>query len=247
VQCRGGAQSCQNIPACHAETIVDLPFRPKRGCGVTGHRGSRATHPENSIAGFRFAIESGADAIELDIVITTDGKLAVRHDPVDVPLARLPASVPTLDAALATGTGNDIIFDIEAKTCGALTPPPHEYAQLILDSVDRAGMARRVMIRSFEHSILRACDEIRPEIPLVALTAKDAAGWAEVSERARARAISPWARLVSSREVAHAHEAGLVVIPWTVNTRRGWGRLIGMGVDWIVTDRPASLVQYLAG
>tara|TARA_B100001287_G_scaffold170821_1_gene143741 strand:- start:750 stop:1658 length:909 start_codon:yes stop_codon:yes gene_type:complete len=48
---------------------------------VIGHRGCRGTMPENSIAGFKKAIEDGADGIELDIVVNGEGKLVVSHEP----------------------------------------------------------------------------------------------------------------------------------------------------------------------
>ena len=49
---------------------------------VHGHRGARAVLPENTLAGFLYAIEAGADYIELDIAATRDDVLVVSHDPV---------------------------------------------------------------------------------------------------------------------------------------------------------------------
>jgi len=212
-----------------------------------GHRGSRATHPENTIAAFEQAIRCGADAVELDVVVTTDGVLAVRHDPVNCPFAELPAGVPNLDQVLAAGAGNDIVFDIEAKACGALTPSPSDYARMIFQSVDAAGMADRVAIRSFEHEILRAAHELRPEIPLAALTERRRSGWVGMCRREGARCVSPWFGLVTKAAVHEAHAADLAVMPWTVNDPGGWTRLIEIGVRWIVTDDPARFVRYLAG
>jgi glycerophosphoryl diester phosphodiesterase len=212
---------------------------------VVGHRGSRATHPENTIAAFEHAIRVGADAVELDVVVTTDGVLAVSHDPVTVSFADLPPSIPDLDRALAVGAGNTIVFDIEAKDYGFLTPEPHAYARMIFDAVDRASMAHRVMLRSFNHSILRAAHNLRPEIPLVALVARRPVRWRRICERAKAECISPWYKLVSKAAVRRAHDAGLFVMPWTVNRERQWARLLAMGVDGIITDDPAALVEYL--
>jgi len=209
-----------------------------------GHRGSLATHDENSIAAFRHAIACGADAVELDVVLTTDRELVVSHDPVNCGVRELPPYIPRLDEVLALGEGNDIVFDIEAKECGPLTPAPREFARGIFECVDRAGLANRVALRCFEHSVLRAAHELRPEIPLVALTAHRAADWAGMAERAHARCVSPHFRLVSAREVARTQEAGVVVMPWTVNKPRAWERLMAMGIEWIITDDPAALVQY---
>jgi glycerophosphoryl diester phosphodiesterase len=49
---------------------------------VHGHRGARALYPENTIPGFIYAIEAGADFIELDVLATADDALVACHDPV---------------------------------------------------------------------------------------------------------------------------------------------------------------------
>lgn len=210
-----------------------------------GHRGSLATHRENSIAAFQHAIASGADAVELDVVLTTDGELVVSHDPVNCAARDLPPYVSRLEEVLALGDGNNVAFDIEAKEFGPLTPAPGEFARRIFECVDRAGLADRVALRCFNHDVLRAAYELRPDIPRVALTARRASDWAGMAGRAHARCVSPHFRLVSAREVAKTQQAGIVVMPWTVNRPRAWERLIVAGVEWIITDDPAALVQYL--
>jgi glycerophosphoryl diester phosphodiesterase len=47
---------------------------------IYGHRGSPATHPENTLEGFAHALGAGADALELDVRQTRDGKVVVAHD-----------------------------------------------------------------------------------------------------------------------------------------------------------------------
>ncbi len=47
---------------------------------VQGHRGARAERPENTLAGFRYAISLGVDVIELDLGVTRDDHLVVLHD-----------------------------------------------------------------------------------------------------------------------------------------------------------------------
>lgn len=58
---------------------VDERLRP----GVflrTGHRGARGLAPENTMAGFRRAVEVGVDVLELDVRLTRDGEVVVMHD-----------------------------------------------------------------------------------------------------------------------------------------------------------------------
>lgn len=48
---------------------------------VHGHRGARTVLPENTIAGFEYAIAEGTDWIEFDLWVTRDDHLVVTHDP----------------------------------------------------------------------------------------------------------------------------------------------------------------------
>ena len=47
---------------------------------AVAHRGASAHAPENTMEAFRLAVEMGADAIELDVHRSRDGKLVVIHD-----------------------------------------------------------------------------------------------------------------------------------------------------------------------
>lgn len=53
-----------------------LNMRPN----IIAHRGDKEQFPENTLASFRSAIKKGADAIELDIHTTKDGKIIIHHD-----------------------------------------------------------------------------------------------------------------------------------------------------------------------
>ncbi len=48
---------------------------------LQGHRGARGLWPENTLGGFRRAIELGVSALELDCAVTRDGVVVVTHDP----------------------------------------------------------------------------------------------------------------------------------------------------------------------
>ena len=45
-----------------------------------GHRGASFDAPENTLASFKLGYEQNADADELDIYLTQDGKIVVSHD-----------------------------------------------------------------------------------------------------------------------------------------------------------------------
>lgn len=48
---------------------------------VQGHRGARGLMPENTIAAFLFAVDSGVTTVEFDVVVTKDNQLVISHEP----------------------------------------------------------------------------------------------------------------------------------------------------------------------
>ena len=69
-----------------------------------------ATHPENTLPGFLYAIEAGADGVELDIAVGDGESLVVTHDP---PVAG--RDYPSLDEVLALESPPDFVF--ESRPC----------------------------------------------------------------------------------------------------------------------------------
>jgi glycerophosphoryl diester phosphodiesterase len=48
---------------------------------IQGHRGCRGLYPENTIVAFIEAVKLGVNTLEMDVVVSKDGKLVVSHDP----------------------------------------------------------------------------------------------------------------------------------------------------------------------
>ncbi|KAA5804012.1 glycerophosphodiester phosphodiesterase [Alkalicaulis satelles] len=48
---------------------------------VVAHRGASGYRPEHTVSAFRLAFEQGADILEPDLMMSSDGQLIVRHDP----------------------------------------------------------------------------------------------------------------------------------------------------------------------
>ena len=73
-----------DVPGHGSELAVTAPLMGsnKRRILVHGHRGARARRPENTLPAFRYAIEQGVDALELDVAVTKDNVPVVLHDPV---------------------------------------------------------------------------------------------------------------------------------------------------------------------
>ena len=94
---------------------------------VIGHRGAAGFLPEHTLEGYKLAIDQGADYIEPDLVMTKDGVLIARHEPVldgttDV-AAKFPASrksTRNLDGVSTTAYFASDFTLAEIKTLGAV-------------------------------------------------------------------------------------------------------------------------------
>ena len=60
---------------------ADTQFQMKNTPLVIGHRGTAGYRPDHTIEGYKLAIEMGADFIEPDLVLTKDGHMIARHEP----------------------------------------------------------------------------------------------------------------------------------------------------------------------
>jgi glycerophosphoryl diester phosphodiesterase len=161
--------------------------------------------------------------------------------------------------------GKKVRFNIETKVEDG-RPGGEGMAALtkaVVTEIYAAGMAERSTVQSFDWSSLNLTKTLAPELPLVALSSGDA--WLEVgkpgaganlggididtyggslAKAAAAQgydAISPAFRSVTPAMITEAHELGLPVVPWTVNTTADMERLMDLGVDGIISDYPTRL------
>ncbi|MCI4669292.1 MAG: glycerophosphodiester phosphodiesterase [Bacteroidia bacterium] len=58
-----------------SEKIENLKF------DIQGHRGARGYYPENTLAGFKIAIDQGVTTLEMDVIITKDKQVILSHEP----------------------------------------------------------------------------------------------------------------------------------------------------------------------
>jgi glycerophosphoryl diester phosphodiesterase len=58
---------------------------------------------------------------------------------------------------------------------------------------------------------------------------------------------SPLFRDIKPNDLAEVKSLGRKLIPWTVNEKPDMTRLIGLGVDGIITDYPNRLREVMAG
>ncbi len=156
--------------------------------------------------------------------------------------------MPTLDEVFALAPKGKFEFNIETKIFAdrpQLTPPPEEFARMVLEEIRKNGLEKRVIVQSFDFRTLHAMKKIAAEIRLAALYDGPAKDFVAIAREAGSGIISPQYRLVTPEQVKAAHAAGLTVIPWTPNQPEEWDRLVAAGVDAIITDDPAGLIAHL--
>jgi glycerophosphoryl diester phosphodiesterase len=156
--------------------------------------------------------------------------------------------MPTLDDVFRLAARGSFEFNLETKSFPdrpQYTPPPDEFARLVLDKIRQYKLEKRVILQSFDFRTLIAMKKLAPEIRRSALTQTDRRDFTAIASGAQAGIISPHYTLVTKEKVAAAHAAGLQVAPWTANARADWDRLIEAGADAIISDDPAELMAYL--
>ncbi|VTT96642.1 glycerophosphoryl diester phosphodiesterase : Glycerophosphoryl diester phosphodiesterase OS=Singulisphaera acidiphila (strain ATCC BAA-1392 / DSM 18658 / VKM B-2454 / MOB10) GN=Sinac_5378 PE=4 SV=1: GDPD [Gemmataceae bacterium] len=242
---------------------------------IVAHRGASHDAPENTVASFKLAWEQKADAGELDVFITKDGKLVVCHDRntkrlagvskiiPDTTFEELRAldvgkwkgekfageKIPTLAEMLATVPEGKLVF-IELK-CGAEAVPE-------LDRVLQASKLRpaQTPIISFSADVVAAVKKARPDLPaywiVELLPKKGAKPPAAADLVAKAKEIKADGLDLSADAaldeplVKAVRDAGLKLYVWTVNDADVARRMVKFGVDGITTDRPGWLREQLA-
>jgi glycerophosphoryl diester phosphodiesterase len=157
--------------------------------------------------------------------------------------------IPTLDDVFQLAGRGAFDYHLETKSFPdqpRYTPPPEEFARMVLEKIQRYQLEERVALLSFDFRTLVAMRRLAPEIRLSALTETDSRDFATIAKEAGdAEIISPELRLVTPDKVKAANAAGLDIVAWTANTPRDWDKLVHAKVDAIVTDDPAALIAYL--
>jgi glycerophosphoryl diester phosphodiesterase len=245
---------------------------------VFAHRGGCALGPENTIAAFERGLAAGADGLELDVHLSSDGVVVVCHDAtldrttdasgrVDertaAELSRVDAGftytdaggmhpfracgigVPTLRAVLRRFTDVPIIIEMKVDHS--------EMGHAVAAEVVAASAVDRVCAAGDGSRAVRAA---RTALPAMATSAcrwdvrlalyRSWLHWPVRHAEYGGYQVPETAgtiRVVSPTFVRHAHAAGLEVQVWTVDEVADMERLLGWGVDALISNRPDVAVS----
>jgi glycerophosphoryl diester phosphodiesterase len=118
--------------------------------------------------------------------------------------------------------------------------------QRVAESVQRAGVAGRVIVRSFDHRCVKAIRILLPQITTAVLLAGTApVDPVQLVRQAEAQVYCPDFEFLDELQVRQLHDAGLTVVPWTVNAPVHVARLLAWGVDGVTTDYPDQMARLL--
>ena len=213
-----------------------------------GHRGARAYQVENTLESFGKAIALGANAVELDVRQSGDGKLVVSHDEnlkkvfgkdvevTEASLKELKKStenrIPTLEEALEFIDRKVEKILVELKEAG--------YEKKVLDVIKKEKLHDRVVIVSFHDEALANVRKLDKKIATGLIYARHK-NPIDTALKLTAQYLVPLYRFTHTRDIEKAHKNDLKVIVWTINTREEAKEYRAKGVDGIASDKPDIL------
>lgn len=233
---------------------------------IVAHRGFSARAPENTVAAFNLAWAQGADACELDLLLTADGEIAVLHDEDtkrttkvakivrESTLADLQAldagsfknalfkgeKIPSLEESLATLPLGTRRFLLEVKSGPEVVP-------VLAKKLAKWRLrGSQICIIAFDRKVAQESKKALPWIKVYRLSSekenKQPVDLAQLIADTKADGLDgldlglKWKW--SEQMVKQVKDAGLELHVWTVNRPKDVRRLAELGVDGITTDDP---------
>jgi glycerophosphoryl diester phosphodiesterase len=241
----------------------DFAFLDHPGPIPFAHRGGAGDWPENTMPAFEGAVGLGYRYVETDVHVTSDGVLLAFHDDKldrvtdragvisdlpwsEVRLARVDGRepIPLLEDLLSTWP--DLRVNIDPKHDGAVDALVHV--------IQRCDAIDRVCIGAFSDDRIARVRGALPGVctslgPLGALQLGQAALGETVGDLPDPCAQLPThygeTAILTPAVLDEAHRRGIAVHVWTIDEAAEMERLLDLGVDGIMTDRPAVLRDVL--
>ena len=230
---------------------------------VTAHRGYSAVYPENTISAFKGAIQVGADWAELDVQQTADGEVIVMHDSnlkrttgLDKEVWQVTwdeikdldngswfdkkyqtVRIPTLEEVLKVCRGK-IHLNIEIKPSGHDKDLEEQVAKLL----KKYHMRDTCVVSSLKYDSLRKIKQADDSIETAYITS---VSYGNFTDLEYADGYSVESTLLSKSFVNKAQKAGKQIYVWTVNSEERLEKVVGMGIDNVITDDPVMAKELI--
>jgi len=238
---------------------------------IFAHRGDIVHAPENTLPSFEQALQKGADGVELDTKLTSDGHVIVIHDSTVDRTTDGKGRVASL--ALETARKLDAgkwfnekfadtkiplleeVFEIVGKNklinielTNYYFTPRDGLVVKVCELIKRHNNQGRILFSSYFPSNLKIAAQTLPEIPRGLLAMPGLVGlWARSFGFMFGdyQALHSHISNTSKEQVQRAHRLKRRVHVWTANTPEEITRLKDWGVDGIITDDPQMAVRTL--
>ena len=230
---------------------------------VTAHRGYSAVYPENTIPAFKGAIQVGADWAELDVQQTADGEVIVMHDSnlkrttgLDKEVWQVTwdeikdldngswfdkkyqtVRIPTLEEVLKVCRGK-IHLNIEIKPSGHDKDLEEQVAKLL----KKYHMRDTCVVSSLKYDSLRKIKQADDSIETAYITS---VSYGNFTDLEYADGYSVESTLLSKSFVNKAQKTGKQIYVWTVNSEERLEKVVGMGIDNVITDDPVMAKELI--
>ena len=230
---------------------------------VTAHRGYSAAYPENTIPAFKGAIQVGADWAELDVQQTADGEVIVMHDSnlkrttgLDKEVWQVTwdeikdldngswfdkkyqtVRIPTLEEVLKVCRGK-IHLNIEIKPSGHDKDLEEQVAKLL----KKYHMRDTCVVSSLKYDSLRKIKQADDSIETAYITS---VSYGNFTDLEYADGYSVESTLLSKSFVNKVQKAGKQIYVWTVNSEERLEKVVGMGIDNVITDDPVMAKELI--
>jgi glycerophosphoryl diester phosphodiesterase len=204
-----------------------------------GHRGAPREFAENTLPSFERALALGADAIELDVHVSSDGVVVVHHD-ADIQ-RRAIRTMPWSELSRVELARGVFIPRLE-QVLDLVGSRATVYVELKGDAVEVPaikviGASRaQCAVHSFDHDVVARAAHLAPSLRRGILF--DEYPRDVVASMRAASAVDVWPqwKLIDERLVEQVHGAGGRVIAWTVNTPAAALDLVRVGTDGLCGD-----------
>jgi glycerophosphoryl diester phosphodiesterase len=238
---------------------------------VIAHRGFAGQAPENTLIAIEEAIGVGAEMVEVDVTMTSDGHVICLHDetldrttsgsglPNEMTLAQIKQldagswfapdfagePIPTLVEVLEAVKGR-ILINVEIKPEAMALGVVPKVAALI----DEHDMLDYVVVSSFSPEALRLMKITDPAVVTATLFNKDLHSGLdplEIIQQVGSRGFNISGKRVTLEIINRCHKHGIPVSVYTVNDEIEMRRMMELGVDAVFSDYPDQMLEVAAG
>ena len=212
-----------------------------------GHRGAKGYVAENTLPSFQKAIELGIDGLELDVHLSSDGKVMVIHDDTIDRTTSKKGFVNhfTAEALEQLGISTlNAVFDLVNQKCFInVELKTYETADKVVELIEHYVLEKNweysnFIVSSFDWNAIQQVHFLNDRIRIGVLTNTDLELALAFAKFIKAYSIHPYYLLLKTENVAKMQSKNFKVYPWTVNEPEDIIFVKSLNVDGIITDFP---------